>query len=198
MNGAIFVDSKVQSLSDFLAGGLNRHLSENLFPKLFNVDKSVQKLWLVGQRGATTYNLKIDRNILTGLDFLLLVIGTNNMANGQDADSAAESCFDLAQFLHLDLSIKHVVICGVIPRRGKLVVDSELSFLEKVKRFNSLIKQRTLGQPHLTFLRMEGFFLPKIEDFSKDDIHPNKPFGRELSIANYRRGILIAANKSKM
>lgn len=197
-------------IGDSFVEGLHRHLSHEqrhrglitAYQVAFKLKLQdlLHKLHLFGIGGA-----RINKNFVSKLaflgdtkpNFLIINLGTNDLATGVSPLDAAVKLVDLAKELLNDYkSIKHISLCSAIDREGKLQVNNE-TFASLIYNFNGYLKNLCDVEPHIDYHIHKGFWAEPITLWSRDGIHPNNAQGRSKYKKSLRRAVFIAITRVK-
>lgn len=188
----------------FVTGTLH-HLSPASSPSsrrlasLFKVNKTIDKLKIIGKRGAriTDPSFSLPQRDLLRYkpSFVILDYGSNDVVSGADPLNIATTIVDLANTLVEKYSVQQVFICSILTRTGTLGCLTPPQFKEAAVRVNKYLRTMCSGDPNLTFHNHKGFWDVPVHTWSHDGVHPNSKFGRQKYIASLRKAIFLATGK---
>ena len=170
-NGAIVGHSFVSSASDHL-----RSPSPAATAKLLNISEKCSTLYMIGERGACilddTFHLPYDLLNLRP-DFVVLEYGSNDLACGAATDCVSERVVALANSV-VNMGIARLVmVCGVLPRIGRLSLPSGVVFDNIVTDYNHRLHALCESERNIIYKSHNGFWSPAVHTWSRDGIHPN-------------------------
>lgn len=181
-----------------------KHYLENksLFNKVeqhLRVSHHVSQLDFYGISGASVDDLECVVPYLseTSYDFLIIDIGSNDLANCQSPLSTAFKVTEFADKIIKNTSIKHIALCSVLCRGSRIPVTFD-KFSKLVSQYNQILKTLCEAENYLTYHTHRGFWDQPIETWSRDRVHVNSAEGRRKYAASLRRaiyGVLSHINK---
>lgn len=189
-------------LGHSFVAGLLHHLDHNgqdngqQLAKKLNIDNIVQEIHLHGQRGAliSSPSYTLPHSLLTQVkpDFVILDLGTNDLANGTSPFTVAAQLTDLADKLRSRYHVSQVMICSVINRTSHLRTMTPQQFASAAYQCNGYLRDLADISPHTTYHVHKGFWMDPDQNWSTDGLHPNTPAGRAKYIKSIRRAVFLA------
>ena len=176
-----------------VAGSVRPENNSNTISSQLRLNNFLDSLHLFGKGGAkisNDFDLDYFRDQVKSVrpDFVIIDIGTNDLAAGVQPLSVAVKVVDFANdLLHRISSVKHVRICSAILRDRVDISESEL-FKQKIFSFNNYLLNLCAVSYHVH----KGFWTNSISEWSRDGIHPNNSVGRK----NYKQSVRIAVFRS--
>ena len=196
--GMIIGHSFVAGLADHLAGqhglpdGTYRCPSE--VASDLRVSDQMDGVFLSGVRGASLcdgrYKLPTIAIDNERPHFVVLQIGTNDLACGVPPYEVACEVLNTAHELVMDYGVMRVVICGALYRIGHLRVPSRVDFDAVIDSYNTILREMCASERFVVYRSHSGFWGNPIHTWSRDGIHPNTSFGRKLYIKSLRQILL--------
>ena len=196
--GMIIGHSFVAGLADHLAGqhglpdGTYRWPSE--VASDLRVSDQMDGVFLSGVRGASLcdgrYKLPTIAIDNERPHFVVLQIGTNDLACGVPPYEVACEVLNTAHELVMDYGVMRVVICGALYRIGHLRVPSHVDFDAVIDSYNTILREMCASERFVVYRSHSGFWGNPIHTWSRDGIHPNTSFGRKLYIKSLRQILL--------
>ena len=196
--GIIIRHSFVAGLADHHAGqhglpdGTYRRPSE--VASDLRVSDQMDWVFLSGVRGASLcdgrYKLPTIAIDNERPHFVVLQIGTNDLACGVPPYEVACEVLNTAHELVMDYGAMRVVICGALYRIGHLRVPSHVDFDAVTDSYNTILREMCASECFVVYRSHSGFWGNPIHTWSQDGIHPNTSFGRKLYIKSLRQILL--------
>jgi hypothetical protein len=193
VTGAVLGHSFVHSFSHYLekhVGHVTPSFSHVVATQL-KVYSHVQRVHLIGKRGASVHNLFSPHQIRRiNPIFVIIDCGSNDLADPNSCPlQVASAIVDLAHHLIKHYRVKHVVICSIIDRQARLGGQTPEQFKDKAYRCNNYLYHFCDVEPDITYHTHRGFWNSPISHWSHDKIHPNAPPGRKKYAASLTRAI---------
>jgi len=157
--------------------------------KQFRVDHRVPHLHLVGERGIKVTSTFIPHTVsLIQPDFVIIDVGTNDLAAGATPLSVASTLFEVCTSLILHHAVLHVTLCSALYRDSNIHTTPQL-FKHNVNLFNTILSDLCFVDPQIDYHTHRGFWASPIEEWSRDGIHPNTSVGRQKYKTSIRSAV---------
>lgn len=168
---------------------ISRRLAE--FMKVSNFIPHIHALGISGANVSNTYLNKFRNEVIAvNPSFVIIQLGSNDLANGTPPLSVASTLVDFAKDL-LASGIKMIVICSVLPRstyRNPASLDHKL--LLDINIFNRVLYHFCYVEASILFYKHKGFHERSPAFFTRDGVHPSvsqgSPYWRSLRRAFFK------------
>lgn len=196
MRGLVIGHSFVSGLSDHFSSQISHSLTPSRTASLLQVSNVVEHITLYGIRGACvlpSFSLPLTYLSTHSPHFVIIDLGTNDIAQGTDPLNVAMALLELAQTLCSLYSVKHVFICSVL-FRADTRASSKIN--QNIFRLNGYLKNLCQIENNIWYWRHKGFWATDPLQWSRDGLHPNSTRGRKLYKTSLRSAIFKAAGKA--
>ena len=178
--------------------GLASHLSSDPQPtgsylaRKLNLNRIIQELHMHGERGSRvcSSSFSLPHRLLKRVkpDFVILDLGTNDLAAGAHPFDVAAKLNSVADRLHTQYHVRTVLICSILYRKSHLRNLTREQFTQAAFDTNNFLKKSTEASPRTIYHVHKGFWTTPISQWSRDGVHPNTSHGR----TNYKKSIRCA------
>ena len=182
--------------------GLLKHLTQDSSPSPTNIahrlrlSQILAGLHLYGERGARvcsrSYHLPHRLLQTVKPDFVILDLGTNDIALGAAPFDVASKIISLAETLRTRYFVNHIMVCSLIERNRHLFAMSPQQFSTAAYEVNNYLKHFAHADPHITYHGHKGFWSQDISFWSRDGVHPNSTTGRDCYKKSIGRAVFRA------
>lgn len=175
------------------AANVARSYSPQELARHFQVHHLCHELHFHGQRGAmaiTDSPFPLSRTVIRNVqpDFVILDLGTNDLALGKSPLEVAVELLDIAKILIANYRVKHVTLCSIINRASRLSITTE-QFATAAYLCNKYLMDLCEVEARVHFHMHKGFWSSSPNEWSRDGIHPNNPIGRKKYRASLRKAV---------
>jgi hypothetical protein len=127
-------------------------------------------------------------------DFIVLDLGSNDLASGTPPLDLAVRIVDIAKFLVEHYHVRHVAICSLVNRTAGLSI-SEHEFQARAFSCNKYLMDLCEDEPRVHYFVHKGFWQYPVDQWSDDGIHPRTRTGRKKYMASIRKAVFKTLEK---
>lgn len=171
-SGLILGHSFVRRFGNFLGVSSSNAASRRRVPKLLGMGHIIHQVAIKGIPGGKVKYLTVPNELWYFTpDFVVIDIGSNDLASGECPLKTASDLVDFSKRLIYEYGVKNVYICTAL-YRGRNAVPDEKTFAKKVVHYNDILKNFCAVETNIHYHTHRGFWTTNIRSWSNDDIHP--------------------------
>lgn len=182
--------------------GLHSHLSPHNQPstghslaRALHIHSIVQEFHLHGERGARLCSptFALPTHLLTRArpDFVILDLGSNDIATGTPPFDVAAKLIQITDILISQYHVRCVVMCSIVNRQSHIAMPAD-QFATAAYQLNHYLRNFAATNNRAMYHVHKGFWNCPISSWSRDGIHPNTSAGRKKYLKSIRRAIFTA------
>ena len=182
--------------------GLQQHLdprnqaSPSEMARKLSVHRIIHSFHFYGQRGAQvcSRSFVLPHRLLTHTnpDFVILDLGSNDLASGIPPFQVATKLLELADILRSRYHVNTVIIASVLHRETHLRHITPAQFSTAAYQTNNYLKNFADTHPHVFYHLHKGFWAHPSDTWSRDGVHPNTQAGRKKYVKSVRKAVFAA------
>ena len=182
--------------------GLQQHLdprdqaSPSEIARKLSIHRIVHSFHLYGQRGAQvcSRSYALPHRQLTHVkpDFVILDLGSNDLASDIPPFQVATKLVELAHTLRSRYHVNTVIISSILNRQAHLKHITPEQFATAAYQTNNYVKNFLDSHPQLTYHVHKGFWAHSSDIWSRDGVHPNTQAGRQKYVKSIRKAVFTA------
>lgn len=179
---------------------IDNHTTGRAIAKEMNLSRIIQSLHMHGERGAKVcpqaahsqqYSLPHSLLRRAKPDFVIIDLGTNDLACNIPPFEIATKLFQLATDLITQYHVTAVVICSIINRERHISMTPP-EFATAAFQLNNYLKHLAETEPRVMYHPHKGFWDSPVTTWSRDGIHPNATLGRKRYVKSIRKAVFAA------